>query len=551
MVYRPEDAGRFGVPLQELGETSRLGGLPLDQDRGWSFRRALMWLPALVLALGSVVTLAPCAYLPVVDLPQHARLTALFASGAPLPPYLEANPVAPYWVELLLAWPLAQALGPYAATKLVYVLALACLPLSLAFWCRQVGRSPLLGAWALLFMFGDVAGYGFLGMLLGTNLLMIALGLAERGAPNASLKGGAATGVVLLALYYTHVFVWALCALGLVGLFLLGEKRPRYWLAAGAGAVVSGVLLSVFLGGFRATPYSEMTAQVPFVLPLEQIPSAIPKKLRLLVEHNSGAMGMAGGLAARNLLLWTLVGLWCLAALWERNRARRAGGGPRDSGSRSGALPSLFPWRYHVAFVVVLGGLLVAGPRLFLWNRLAFCLLLLVPMVLPRLSARPRWAMVALVLLVGLIGMLRLHEDARAYSAEVRCLTSLDVLNEEAPRERSLSLIYEPHLGEHVLPVHHHVLALVEARRGGWPFFEFALAGNLAYRPKEGASIPPYSEMILHLAPDNATPEVICSYDLVLTVPPVPADELVGPCQGDYEVRACDWFGVNNRSARP
>ncbi len=195
-------------------------------------RAAEVLAGALVLA-AAAATFWAGRFLPLLDLPQHLGLAAAVSAwGDPASPwgrYLEVDPwPVPYWTWYAAMWVLAKAVPLEIAAKLVLSAYAAGLPLAAGFLLRSLGRDPRWAAFAVPLVFSTNLFYGFMPFLVGTPLMLLALGLldghlaAERAAPGrAALLAAAA-----VAVYLSHAQAWLL--LGFAAL-VLGALRWRGW----------------------------------------------------------------------------------------------------------------------------------------------------------------------------------------------------------------------------------------------------------------------------------------------------------------------------------
>ncbi len=203
-------------------------------------------------------------FLPLLDLPQHLGLAVAVARAgdpaSPFAPYLELDPwPVPYWGFYGAMWLLQRAFSPEVAGKILLSAYAAGLPLAAAFLLRALGRDPRWAVFAVPLAFSTNLFYGFLPFLLGTPLLLLALGLLDRhlaagrpGAANAALLSAAT-----VAVYLSHPQPFLL--LGFASILLLGlHWRGPAWAARRALPLLPALgLFAAWLGRAFVAPRPE------------------------------------------------------------------------------------------------------------------------------------------------------------------------------------------------------------------------------------------------------------------------------------------------------
>jgi len=223
-------------------------------------RRVDRWLLCIAFALTAVVagTFAYFAYLPMVDLPQHAaQLSAWIHLDDPnygFAEQFEINWRTPYLLGYLLARPMVPLLGIVGALKFVVLLA-ALGTLAVYWWLlRTLKQEEWLCLLALPLTFGFSFYFGFINFLLATPLILATVTLAFEYSRKPSWQVGLLFAVVLGVTFLAHALAFAIstaCA------FLLTARRIQsfkgalrdYWpLLAGLGGVLP------WLPGFLSSP---------------------------------------------------------------------------------------------------------------------------------------------------------------------------------------------------------------------------------------------------------------------------------------------------------
>jgi hypothetical protein len=116
-------------------------------------------------------------------------------------------------------------LPPIVATKLAAAVLLALLPTGLMVLCWGLRKSPFLGLWGLVPVWGVLAHWGFVDFLAALGLFAMALGLALRAVDRPSVKAQGALIAVLVLLFFTQAyrFPFALVMLVLVAVVMRGR----------------------------------------------------------------------------------------------------------------------------------------------------------------------------------------------------------------------------------------------------------------------------------------------------------------------------------------
>jgi len=193
----------------------------------------------LLFALLSAISLIPLWSVripPMQDLWQHLALVdVIHAYDDPGSVYADyfLLPTAPkpnlvyYYLTHLLAY-----LAPLeVANKLVLSLYVVAFPASFLYLLASFGRSRRLALFAFPLVYNSMFGYGFVSFILALPILFLTLGtyrrfVAPRG-PGLNLALGAAAGVLLALVYFTHLHVFLLAAL--LCFLLLVMHRDGFW----------------------------------------------------------------------------------------------------------------------------------------------------------------------------------------------------------------------------------------------------------------------------------------------------------------------------------
>ncbi|MDD5306452.1 MAG: hypothetical protein PHU25_03945 [Deltaproteobacteria bacterium] len=498
--------------------------------------RILPWLPLAGLSVASFLALWLPARIPVVDLPMHARMLALLTDPALAgeAACYAPNPAAPYWLFYGLAAPFTWCMPAYEAAQTAYALLVAAVPLAVGAWLRAARRSPALGLHSGWVLFSAVVGWGFVGVVAGLPLLALVMAAAERVARSRRRGPALLLGALLVAVYYTHISVWA-CAVALVGWVALTRRVGwRRWIPAASGAAIGGALAGMFSLTLAGTPYLTGTAARYGGMGLHWFP---PEGLARFLD-----MAASYGLTERRLPLVTiLASLWAVQVLL----------GMRAASQRLRAPGRLFRFRYPVAVAGALLALAFCDDVLLVHERLVWVLGALGVMTL-RLPARQgallaARGVLAATLVFGLLASADAYAAALSYSRATACLDTF--AGRPGGPGRMLTLQFLPTPRGYALPVDTHLGAYLAARwRGGTMSFEFAHSGVHVLRPRDVRALPRATIMGLHAAPKYYRPGFARDFDTILVSPPFDPGELLGESRPDFEYGVCGPFGLALRT---
>jgi hypothetical protein len=447
-------------------------------------------LAASVVAFSAWFILGPlfsARYPPITDLPFHAAESAIFAHYTD-PSFhfreqFELHPLAvPYVSMYAIAAILMRVTSALTAIKIAGAVMLALLPAGLAVLFHGMKKTPLLGVVGLALAFCTLTHWGFLNFVGAVGLFCMAVGLAMLVVDRPTPRRRVALAATMLALFFTHIFRFPFAVAGVIGAAIVlapitGRIRPVL-----APLVPSLALFAIWW--FVRPPALEAGLG-----PLAVHPERLGEVRTLLASgfHDpEEARAFAG--VERTFFEVALVALG-LAAVTRFVRYS-----PRD-------------WAHAAAstFVVVacaavfLGLFLTLPMQMGLWwyvyPREATAAVFVALAAFPDLP-KSAWlrAPLLVVLMLPLVGVARMVE--KNYALFDRATADFDRVTEALPMAPKLLYLVFDHKGStRQSSPFMHLPAYVQAEKGGWLSFHFAVWGTspVRYRsPSEpGAVVPP------------------------------------------------------------
>ena len=205
---------------------------------GAAQRRAILSLQALpplaLFVLGLAIIWAP-GRPAMVDIPQHAAQVAmlrdLVLGRSAWAADLRVDLATPYFLGYALALPLALAMSPLAAIKVVLTAAYAAFGLIGRAIGRELDAPAALDSYYLIPFFGIAWSYGFYPFLVAAPLGLGLIWTSLRYAREGGWRRGVLVSVLGLATLFSHAFVFLFAgAIGL-GLLAIEARKPRRILA--------------------------------------------------------------------------------------------------------------------------------------------------------------------------------------------------------------------------------------------------------------------------------------------------------------------------------
>ncbi|XXX74422.1 hypothetical protein WMF30_42925 [Sorangium sp. So ce134] len=501
-----------GPLLRAARAAARALSGPLLRAVGAARRAPLSAALALVVVAASVyviaVPLAVVRYPPMTDLPFHAAQTAALRH------YLDPawhfreqftlQPLAvPYMSMYALGALLMLALPPVAAVKVAAAAMLALLPAGLAVLFHGLKRSPLLGVLGLVPVWCNLTHWGFLNHMGALGLFAMVVGLTLLLLDRPSRGRQIALALALVALFFTHVFRFPFAIAAVVGAAIVVFPATRRLRPIALPLAPSLALFAAWLLVRTDTLHGAPFAPALHGERLGEVPSL------LFTSFSDPAEAAAARRAARLVLAALLVCAGGAAAQLAGATSTAAPAPAADARRRTFArLAALVPIACAAVF---LGLFLVLPLQIGLWwyvyPREIVAALFLALGAFPDLPRSP-WlkapAVLALAAAAISLGAVA-RDNYRRFDQSTRDFDAIIARIPQAPR--LLYLVFDHGGSTRSTTPFIHLPAWVQATRGGWLSFHFAVwdASPIAYRPRAepGAVVPPPTPLRWEWTPEK------------------------------------------------
>jgi hypothetical protein len=447
---------------------------------------------ALAVALYAVVAPFVVARYPAMtDLPFHAASTATLRHYLD-PAYhfreqFELHPIAvPYMSMYALGAVLMLVFPPLVAVKIAAAVMVGLVPAGLAVMFRGMKKSPLLGLLGLGLAWCNLTHWGFLNFMGALGLFAMTLGLALMVLDRPTRARQLALAAALVALFFTHIFRYPFALAAVCGAALVmypATRRVRPLVAPLLPA------LGLMLLWLWARP--KVLAGDPGKLALH------PERLKELPGLLTGSFIDPGERLAFDRFWQITVAVAAasaLVALLSFRADRRADGDRKKLLWSAGTLALVLS-----CALVFLGLFLVLPMQMGVWwyvyPREATAAVLVALGLVPDLP-RPlvlRAPLTALLAFAGLGVAQVVVTNYGKFDLATRDFTAIAQKIPAAPK--LLYLVFDHGGSTNTGRPFLHLPAYVQAERGGWLSFHFAVwgASPVIYRPREepGAVVPP------------------------------------------------------------
>ncbi len=443
--------------------------------------RALGLAVAAASILVIAVPLLVVRYPPMTDLPFHAAQSAVFAHhGDPSWHFAEQfvrQPFAvPYMALFAVTAALMLVLPAVAATKLAAAVLLALLPAGLAVLLRGMKKSPLLGAFGLLAVWGPLTHMAFLNFVGALGLFAGAVGVTLEAVDRPTTARKVALSALLLAIFFTHVFRFPFAIAGVVGAAVIAgvaRRSLRATLASIAPTIVAPI--AVFGAWIVVRPRTIQASPGPLSLHLERL-----RELGCL----TGSFRDPG----ERVALWIAgAALAAYVAIAIVGRARAATPPVAAEDARARRAARLVAMACAIASLLAYLVLpLSVGSWWYVYPREATAAAFLALALLPDLPRAPalRAIGVALALAASVPTTVVVARNYAAFDDQTRDFDALVARLPQAPR--LAYLVFDHDGSTRTISPFTHLPAWVQAQKGGWLSFHFDHFGSApaSYRPR-------------------------------------------------------------------
>jgi hypothetical protein len=448
-------------------------------------------LALLALVTGLFVLGAPFAaarYAPLTDLPFHAAQASIFRHYADpsfhLREQFELHPLAvPYMSMYALGALLMLVLPPVPAIDVAGFVMLALLPAGLAVMFHGMKKSPLLGLLGLPLAWNHLSHWGFLPFVGALGLFAMTIGLTLMVLDRPTRGRRLALTLVLVALFFTHVFRYPFAVAGVLGTAIVMYPATRRFRPVLLPLLPSLLLFAIWWK-VRPEAVQNLSLAAPDLARLHELRGYVlqggsvdPAEAKA-IDRAAATVGLA---VLGCALAVPFEGR--LAAMTRRARAWAVG-------------VTLVPLCCAAAFLLLFLMLpMQAGVWWYVYPREAVAAAFLLLGASPDLP-RAAWlrAPLCVALCLGALGVGRfVTAEFRAFDEATADFAQITRKIPQAPK--LLYLVFD-HGGTHRRSTPFiHLPAYVQAEKGGWLSFHFAVFGAspVSYRRAgaEGAVVPP------------------------------------------------------------
>jgi hypothetical protein len=463
--------------------------------------RPLLWL-AWACAAGTIVYVvgAPlwaASYPMMTDFPFQAAASSVvrhyrdpswhFQEQFVLQPF-----AVPYVTPFALSAFFMLVLPPVVATKLATALLLALLPVGLMVLCWGLRKTPFLGLWGLVPVWSALTHWGFVGFMAALGLFAAAIGLGLRAADRPTPRAQIALVVVLVLLFFTHVFRFPLALAMLALTAAIMSRRVD---------TLRGLIIPLAVGGalFFAWWLSRpelLASGLHLLWPprwtrLVEAPSYLSD---IFVDDVDTAMFRRAGL----LFVMTAAALGAFGLV--RLRSWPKGGWVVPAHAVVGVAIFVFLTLYLTLPMDI-------GVWWYVFPREITAAVYLVPALLPNLPRRT-WAHLGFVIWTAIaiapIGELvaQAHREFATTTVHFR-----EIVRELPKAPKLLYLVYDHEGSRARISPYVHLPAYVQAERGGWLSFHFAQLGTYPLRYRDAgdpnAIVPPTTPLRWEWTPEQ------------------------------------------------
>jgi len=432
---------------------------------------------------------------PMTDLPMHAAHTGMLRHfwdpSFHFQDQFTFHPLeVPYLSTYVLGALLSLVMPMIPAVKLATAVGLAMLPVGLALLAHGAKKSPLLGAAGLLLVWTNLTEWGFVNFVAATGLFAASVGLALLVLDRPTALRRVGLSAVLVVLFFTHVFRFPF-AIGGIALAALATAPARTHLRALLLPLAPP--LALFAWWTRIRPKTLDAGSAP-PLDLHWERTGEMRELFFRSFHDPAERlveeDMLRSLATVACVLLVLrAATWALALRSEIERPSE-----RELRFRAGA--TLVP--VGCAAACLLSYLVLPMQIGVWWYVYPREIVVAAVLALGALPDLPRSGLLRLAAVVAFaLPALRMEEVVtRNWLVFDRSTRDLAAVVQHVPRApKLLYLVFEHGGSTRTVTPYIHLPAYVQATKGGWLSFHFAVFGASPFRYRDrhepGAVVPP------------------------------------------------------------
>jgi hypothetical protein len=510
----PGALGTFrGALASARGFFQRIG---VAISRAWRLLKARPW-DAGIYAIAVVFSIATVAwplmvsrYPAMTDLPFHAAMSSAFRhyfdDSYHFKDQFELQPFAvPYMSSYLLAAFFMLFLPAVPAVKLATAVMLLMLPVGLGVFAWGMRKTPLLGTAGLPFIWCDLTHWGFINFVSALGLFAMTMGLALRALDRPSRKTEVALGLTLVVLFFTHIFRFPFALAGVAGTVVVAYPVTRRWRPAILPAIPSAILFAIFWFR-RAVPIGgSMGPMTIETNRLRDMPTFIVHGFNDPAEMENAIRYFRVVVCVAIVSVAFAIGRALLKKEESEPESEPESESETEAESEPRAIRDLF--NRHFTALVTLVPLACSAVALLMYLTLpmeigvwwyvypreatATCFFALACLPdLPKLKLARAGCVVAL----GLASLGVTRVVANGYAEFGRATEDFHEITELIPRApKLLYLIYDHSGSSRTNTPFIHLPAYVQAEKGGWLSFHFAVWGTspVKFRTDPDAVVPP------------------------------------------------------------
>ncbi|MDB4932395.1 MAG: hypothetical protein JWM10_4879, partial [Myxococcaceae bacterium] len=184
-----------------------------------------------VVTAGLATPLYAAAHAPLQDLPQHIAAVSVLRRllfGSSLDAIFEVTlSRTQYLLVYAIGVPLSAVLGAEGAMRLLAAASLVAIPYALRFALRRTGGDERLAALSWPLLWNPQFFLGFLNLLMGVPLALVAIGLFADPARRVEPRRQVALGALALATFYSHLIPFGVLGLGVLTTLSVPPLGPR------------------------------------------------------------------------------------------------------------------------------------------------------------------------------------------------------------------------------------------------------------------------------------------------------------------------------------